>query len=532
MAHYHHIPTAEHTLRAEPAERLTRPFIRFARLSCSSGIVLMFVTALAMLWANSKHAPLYDEVFHTTLIEIVIEADPNGHSHTRSVEFETQAIESGLGGEDTPALAADESESAPGHGHARKEGQYFFLGHGLTHWINDLFMAVFFLVVGLEIKREMLVGELASPKRAALPIFGALGGMIVPAGIFALINLGNPGALAGWGVPMATDIAFAMGVLATLGRRVPTSLKVFLLSLAIVDDLGALLVIAIFYTENPQLQYLTFAGVILGALMAMNMARVRWLMPYLLLGLPLWYFIYLSGVHATIAGVLLALTIPAHSRVDPVSFAYSTRRALEVFENADDTPEGDPGEGELAGDIRQNATRQAAVYAMMKNAKFVLPPLLRLETTLHPWTAFLIIPLFALANAGIPLQGGAMEAFSGTLSLGVIAGLAIGKPLGIVLACLFAVKIGVATLPRGITWRHVAGAGMLGGVGFTMAIFIANLAFAGDSTNLEHTKLAILAASVISTVAGVLTLLSCKVVTEPEPESLGPEADEYYAPGS
>ncbi len=374
-------------------------------------------------------------------------------------------------------------------------------------------MAVFFLVVGLEIKREILVGELASPKRAALPIFGAIGGMLAPAAIFAAINWGNQEAIAGWGVPMATDIAFAVGVMAMLGNRIPNSLKVFLLSLAIVDDLGALVVIAVFYTENLQMAYLGYAGSIIALLLAMNILRVRWIMAYLLLGLPLWYFVYKSGVHATIAGVLLAFTIPAHARVNAVNFSYSTRKALEIFDEAEDSRDAD---------VKQSSVRRAAVFAMMANARQVMPPLHRIETVLHPWAAFFIIPVFALANAGIPVHGGVGEAISGNVSLGIIAGLVVGKPLGITLLALLACKAGIAALPRGVTWRHIVGAGMLGGIGFTMAIFIANLAYKTNAYNLEHAKLAILVASAISAIGGAAILASCKPQDEPEPDTLGP----------
>ncbi len=528
MSHTHHIPAANEGLRTEPGERLARPFVRFAQLSCSGGLVLLAMTILAMVWANSRYAPLYDKVFHTTQFEIIVQgerangehAPPNGDGRMGGPIV--SAGDGALNGLVVEPHAEQPPRPHDGAHHAptAPEGSYLFLGHGLTHWINDLLMAVFFLVVGLEIKREIVAGELASPKKAALPIFAALGGMIAPALIFAGVNWGDSAAMPGWGVPMATDIAFAMGVMAMLGNRVPTSLKVFLLSLAIVDDLGALVVIAIFYTDNPDLVYLAYALGIVGVLMTMNLLRVRWAIPYLLLGLPLWYMVYLSGVHATIAGVMLAMTIPAHSRVDPVRFSYSTRRALEIFENAGDD-----------SDIKRNAVRQAAVYAMMKNARFVMPPLHRMETTLHPWAAFLIIPVFALANAGIPLQGGLGEAVSGRVALGVIAGLVIGKPLGITLASFIAVKSGIAALPTGVTWRHILGAGMLGGIGFTMAIFIANLAYKNDPANLEHAKIAILMASCLSAMLGALMLATCKPKPEPEPELIGPEIGGYYAAG-
>ncbi len=537
MSHTHHISTANENLRAEPGERLARPFVRFAQLSCSGGLVLLAMTVLAMVWANSRYAPVYDEVFHTTYFEIIVEGEHGDLSHadphagiTEDGHVEGSIASAGEGslggltlGEQTGHAGGHEAKAEHAgehHGPTAPEGSYLFLGHGLTHWINDLLMAVFFLVVGLEIKREIVAGELASPKKAALPIVAALGGMIAPAVIFAAVNWGDPAAMPGWGVPMATDIAFALGVMAMLGNRIPTSLKVFLLSLAIVDDLGALVVIAVFYTAEPKMVYLAYAFGIIGVLMTMNILKVRWVIPYLLLGLPLWYLVYMSGVHATIAGVMLAMTIPAHSRVDPVQFSYSTRRALEIFENADD-----------GSDIKRNAVRQAAVYAMIKNARFVLPPLHRMETTLHPWAAYLIIPVFALANAGIPLHGGLGEAVSGKVAMGIVAGLVIGKPLGITLASFIAVKLGIASLPTGVTWRHILGAGMLGGIGFTMAIFIANLAYETDPANLEHAKVAILMASCLSATLGALMLATCRPAPEPEPELIGPEVGGYYAAG-
>lgn len=541
MSHSHHISTAEENLSVEPSERLARPFQRFAKLSCSGGVVLLLMTVIAMVWANSDYAESYEQVFHDTLFEIIVEENPHphggGHGEDAGAIETTREPDAGHNSPIPGAASAsamgidfippalgetgldhtDDSHAVPTAAPANE--RYIFLGHGLSHWINDLLMAVFFLVVGLEIKREILVGELASVKRAALPIFAAIGGMLFPAAIFAGFNWGNEATMPGWGVPMATDIAFAIGVLAMLGKRVPNSLKVFLLSLAIVDDLGALIVIAVFYTAEPSFVYLGYAGAVVAGLLTMNKLRVRWITPYLLLGLPLWYFVYMSGVHATIAGVLLAMTIPASARVNPVNFSYSTRRALELFEEADDNPEAN---------ISQSAVRQAAVYAMIKNAKFVLPPLHRMETTLHPWAAFLIIPVFALANAGIPVHGGVGDAVKGSVSLGVIAGLCIGKPLGITLFAFIACKLGLAALPKGVSWRHILGAGMLGGIGFTMAIFIANLAFANDAYNLEHAKLAILVASTISAVGGAVILATCKPKPEPEPEQIGPAVGDYH----
>jgi len=541
MSDHHHIPTAEHDLPTEPGERLARPFQRFASLSSSGGIVLLLMTAIAMIWANSEYAESYDEIFNETETRITVAHNPHhaaAESHDAQEDEEAHQAQDGHSpvdatdhGDSHAEEAADEAateitehadpESASEAGESEHEWKplpnkpRWWTGHSTAAWINDLLMAIFFLVVGLEIKREILVGELASPKRAALPIFGALGGMIGPALIFVGFNFGKS-TIGGWGIPMATDIAFAVGILAMLGSRVPRSLMVFLMSLAIVDDLGALVVIAVFYTENLNPVYLGYAGSIVALLMFMNVLRVRWITLYLVLGLPLWYFVYMSGVHATIAGVLLALTIPAHARVNAVNYVFSTRKALEVFESAEDHPNTD---------VKQSSERRAAVNAIIKNSRLVLPPLHRIENVLHPWAAFFIIPVFALANAGIPISGGVTENLTNSVSMGIILGLFLGKPLGIGIACLIAVKLGIAALPRGVSWRHILGAGALGGIGFTMAIFIANLAFESSPTDLEHAKLAILVASTISAIAGGAILLSCKSKPEPEPESLGPLVD-------
>lgn len=558
MSDDHHIPTAKHGLEPEPGERLARPFERFASLSSSGGIVLLLMTAIAMIWANTDFES-YKEIFNDTEIRITIadnphhapgghgeghgdahgEHDDHGDAHATHDDdhADEHADDHDDAHADQPIEEAAESveeavedlsftDTAHNDGHVDEKDDkhawhelpsepYWWQGHSIAHWINDLLMAIFFLVVGLEIKREILVGELASPKRAALPIFGALGGMIGPALIFVAFNMGKE-TIGGWGIPMATDIAFAVGILAMLGSRIPNSLKVFLTSLAIVDDLGALVVIAVFYTDNLALEYLGYAGIVIGILAFMNLLRVRWITLYLAMGLPLWYFVYMSGVHATIAGVLLALTIPAHARVNAVNFVFSTRKALDVFENAHDDPDHD---------VKQSSVRRASVNAIIKNARQVLPPLHRIEYVLHPWAAFIIIPIFALANAGIEIHGGIGENLTDPAAIGIILGLFVGKPLGIIALCWFACAIKVASLPMGVSWRHILGAGMLGGIGFTMAIFIANLAYANSQSHLEHAKLAILVASALSAVGGAIILMSCKSKPEPEPETLGPLVD-------
>ncbi len=551
MAHDHDIPTAKYDLHPEPGERLARPFQRFASLSSAGGIVLLLMTAIAMIWANTDYDS-YKEIFNDTEIRITVADNPHDthsgghdehgddahapgsddhiddhaddhddhddHSESELEETAEDVVESiEQAADDISMIETDHAEASTyGDGwHPLPNEPHWYQGLSMVHWINDLLMAVFFLVVGLEIKREVLVGELASPKRAALPIFGALGGMIGPALIFVAFNFGKE-TIGGWGIPMATDIAFAVGILAMLGSRVPLSLKVFLTSLAIVDDLGALVVIAVFYTDNLDLAYLGYAGSVVALLMFMNIIRVRWIILYLVAGLPLWYFVYMSGVHATIAGVMLAMTIPAHARVNAVRFSYATRKALEVFENAHDDPNHD---------VKQSTIRRAAVNAIIENGKLVLTPLHRMEHAIHPWAAFVIIPIFALANAGIPVQGGVMENLGDPAAIGIVLGLFVGKPLGIVGLCWLACIMGIASLPRGVSWRHLFGAAWLGGIGFTMAIFIANLAFANSTAHLEHAKLAILVASALSAVGGATVLLICKPKPEPEPEQMGPLVD-------
>jgi len=379
-------------------------------------------------------------------------------------------------------------------------GDTIGLSWSLSHWINDGLMAFFFLLVGLEIKREILVGELASPKKAALPLVAAIGGMVVPASIYALINLGGGGAMHGWGIPMATDIAFALGIMALLGSKVPASLKIFLTSLAIADDLGALMVIAIFYTESLQWSYLGLAAAVVMMLFAFNMLQIRNPLLYLLPGVVLWYFVYMSGVHATIAGVLLAATIPATARVNTDRYLRASRKALDKFEES-----AKPGM-----DVKTNPEQRSAVMAMETNNRLVLPPLIRLENGIHPWAVFFIIPIFALANAGVHIgDQGVLNALSGSVSIGVMLGLLIGKPVGVILCAWLAVKSGLASLPRGVNWQHIIGAGFLAGVGFTMAIFIANLAFPNTEAGIvdrQHAIIAILAASAIASVIGLVVL--------------------------
>lgn len=356
--------------------------------------------------------------------------------------------------------------------------------------INDGLMAVFFLLVGLEIKREALAGELASPRQAALPIAAAVGGMLVPALIYLAAN-GGGAAVHGWAIPMATDIAFALGALALIAPRAPAGLKVFLAALAIVDDMGAVLVIAMFYTREIVWSAMASAGVVVLLLVGLNVLRVRRLTPYLCLGIVLWFFVYQSGVHATIAGVLLAFTIPTRTRINAADFSAQARGLLDYFDRTE------------TGDLLVITSRgqQEAIVGLERASEQVTAPLLRLEHALHGVSAFVVMPLFAFANAGVHLNGTPI----GGVTLAVILGLAIGKPLGITAAAYAAVRAGFAALPDGVSWTALHGCAWLGGIGFTMSLFIATLAFEGTPL-LDGAKVGILAGSILAGIVGAIVV--------------------------
>jgi Na+:H+ antiporter, NhaA family len=420
-------------------ERALRPFQQFAKSESAGAVVLLGTAAVALAWANSPWSASY---FH--LWNEPVALGPASHPLTLS----------------------------------------------LQQWINDGLMTLFFLVVGLELKREFLVGELAALRHALLPIVAAAGGMVVPAMTYAALNAQNPSARSGWGVPMATDIAFALGVLRLLGSRIPPGLAVFLAALAIVDDLGAVIVIALFYTANLVLPYLGWAAAAFVALIALNRSGVRALSPYFAIGVALWYALHHSGIHATLAGVLVALTIPVHTRINAAEFSADMRGLLHEFDQAET--------GDLL--VITSKGQQEAIHAMERESEGVQAPLLRLEHTLHPWVASGIMPLFALANAGVALSGIDLGAGLG-VALGVAAGLLFGKPVGIFAASWLAVRVGWATLPANVTWPMLHGAAWLGGIGFTMALFIGSLAF-GATPLQDAAKLGILAASVLAGAAG------------------------------
>jgi Na+:H+ antiporter, NhaA family len=413
------------------------------------GILLLVCALVALLWANSPWGAAYDALWSTELTLGTVQ---------------------------------------------------FHLTESLRHWVNDGLMAIFFFVVGLEIKREVLVGELSSPRQAALPAIAAVGGVLVPAGIFLLLNRGTEGGQ-GWGIPMATDIAFALGVLALLGDRIPFGLTVFLTALVIVDDIAAVLVIAVFYTAQVHWEALGLAAVILVVLFAANRLGARRPVVYAILGLALWAAVFESGIHATVAGVLLAFTIPANTRIDPGAFLARSRAILQRFERAG-------GSDESEASILTNGARQEALAELEDAVEGAGAPLQRMEHVLHPWVAFAIIPLFALANAGVRIEGDLGAAFGNRVTLGVVLGLVLGKQIGVTLGAWVAVRTGVADFPESVGWRHIYGAGWLAGIGFTMALFVADLAFtdSGEAVLLTAAKVGILVASLIAGIGGWLIL--------------------------
>ena len=372
----------------------------FMKLEASAGLILMGVALLAMLAANTALAPYYDSFLNTN-------------------------VRAGIGG--------------------------FEISKPALLWINDGLMAIFFFLVGLEIKREVLTGELSSFDKAVLPVLAAIGGMAIPGLVFVALNWSTPENLNGWAIPTATDIAFALGILALLGTRAPVALKVFLLAIAIIDDLGAIVIIAVFYTSELSTNALTLSMLGFALAVALNRMGVQRVAPYLIIGVFMWVFVLKSGVHATLAGVLIALTIPLKAK------------------------DGD----------------KALLY--------------KLEHELHPWVAFLILPVFAFANAGVSLQGISFSDLMQPLPLGIAAGLFIGKQIGVFGATWIGVKSGLARLPEGVTWHHVYGVACLTGVGFTMSLFIGSLAFGADET-MNAVRLGVISGSILSGLVGFAVL--------------------------
>ena len=423
-------PTDEQPRAASlPGRRLPKPVQRFLATEASGGILLLAAALVALVWANSPWSASYQSLWHTDI---------------------------------TVNL-----------GRYRLEGD-------LHHWVNDALMVIFFFVVGLEIKRELVHGELRDPRTAAMPAFAAIGGMVVPAALFLLVTAGGEGSK-GWGIPMATDIAFAVGVVALLGSRVPASLKLFLLTLAIVDDIGAIIVIGIFYSSGLQPQFLGVAAALVGVILLLNRAGVVWLAPYLLLGAALWLMTYASGVHATIAGVVLGLLTPARSAL-PTSVVR-----------------------DWASDLRHEPSAPE-METMTRLARHSVSPAERLGHALHPWSSYLIVPIFALANAGVAIKADAFEgAGAAAVAGGVMLGLVVGKTLGIAGAAWLAARLGIARLPEGATWKMVFAIASVAGIGFTVSLFVAELAYQAGSLR-DAAKLGVLAASAVAAVVGGVSL--------------------------
>ena len=374
--------------------------------------------------------------------------------------------------------------------------QGFQLSKSLHHWINDGLMALFFFVIGLELKREILVGELADPKQAMLPLTAAVGGMLIPVLIYIGINPEGH-TFDGWGVPMATDIAFALGALALLGARAPKNLLTFLVALAIVDDLGAVIIIALFYTEVIYLPALATAAAILILLVSLNLGGIRSTLPYILLGVALWIAMLKSGVHATLSGILLAFTIPMRPKYDPHRFLSQINEMIGKIQKAYHREEN----------IVKNDELRSQVRALGEGVQLIQAPAQILERKMHLPSAYLIIPIFALANAGIPIEWSSLGAIvTHPVSMGIAVGLVVGKLIGIAGFSWIAVKLGIASLPQGLNFKHIVGVGLMGGIGFTMSIFIAELGFAHHAQDLLIAKTGILLGSALAGFSGFLWL--------------------------
>jgi NhaA family Na+:H+ antiporter len=418
-------------------------FARFVHSEVTGSIILLACTVVALGWANSPWSEHYFHLLHTEL----------------GVSF----------------AGTDRTLS-------------------LHHWINDFLMAIFFFVVGLEIKREMVVGRLSTFDKAVLPVAAALGGMIAPALFYFFLNSSGE-ASRGWGVPMATDIAFALGILSLFGKRVPIGLKVFLTALAIADDLGAVLVIALFYTSNLDFGELIAAGAFIVLIMVSSRLGVRSPVIYLILALGVWIDVFESGVHATVAGVLLAMLMPVRAGRDPVQFFAEVGARWEALRNSDLTRDS----------MIHDRSQLDAITNLRRAAQEMEPAGLYFEERLHPFVVFFILPLFAFFNAGVRIEGSIVDTLAQPVSLGVILGLVLGKQVGITLFSWLAVKSGRATLPEGVDWGDLYGAACLGGVGFTMSLFIAELAFETPALGAEA-KIGILTASLIAAIWGVVVL--------------------------
>jgi len=427
--------------------RFVRPVARFTQIEAASGIVLLAAAVAAIVWANSQWSATYFHILETPL----------------TVE---------VGG--------------------------FHFEETVLHVVNDGLMAIFFFVVGLEIKRQLVLGDLRDPRAASLPVMAALGGMILPAAIYLLINMdAGADALRGWGIPMATDIAFAVGVVSLLGSKVPSGAKLFLLTLAIADDIGAIAVIAIFYTADLNLGYLGLAVGGLVLIWVANRVHIRSLSFYVPLAVVIWFFTLESGIHATLAGVALGFLTPARPMYPADEFDRRARAILDSYPIQTDTPEA-----------REHADHEALLLSDISSE--AVAPLNRLEHRLEVWSGFVVVPLFALANAGVDFRGvDIVDALTSTVALGVGLGLILGKTVGISIFTFIAVRTGLGRLPAGTGWGHVVGLAAVGGVGFTVALFVASLAFIDPSFD-DLAKVGIFAGSLVAGAIGFVILFRSK----------------------
>ena len=447
------------TSRGPQRREFSRAFLDFLHAETSGGIVMLAATALALIIANSPMSDAYRELWETYA----------------GLVFGDWALKLSLG-----------------------------------HWINDGLMAIFFFLVGLEIKRELLFGELNSFRRASLPEVAALGGAIITAAIFFALN--RDGAyLDGWAIPMATDIAFAVTILALLGSRAPLWLKSFITALAIADDILAVLVIAVFYTSGLDMGALMWAVVVVGGLLFLNLSSVQKPAPYVFLAVLLWYFVLLSGIHATIAGVVAAAFVPASLRrtgkqPEAADISQSMKVLLDSIEGV--APGGEEWE--------EVDAREAALEDIVEDASGSSAPLYRLEHAIHPWSAFVVLPIFAFANAGVAIPFATLlSSLTHPLTLGVALGLFVGKQVGITSFAWLAIRLGLGELPEGAQWRQIWGGALLAGIGFTMSIFIASLAFT-DYAVLDNAKIGIIVGSLASAIAGIIVLRTGPAVSEDE----------------
>jgi NhaA family Na+:H+ antiporter len=439
-------------LEERPVVRLTRPFVRFLHVESASGLVLLGCTAVALALANSRLAAWYEAIWN-------------------------EIFRIALGG--------------------------FELSYPLWYWINDGLMAIFFFVIGLEIKRELISGELSEPRKVVLPVAAAIGGVVAPVLIYLTQQQGEPGA-AGWAVPMATDIAFVVGCMAVLGSRVPHGLKIMVLSLAIVDDIMAVLVIAIFFTGTIHLTWLAAAVLGFGLTWLLNRIGVRTVPMYVLVGAGIWLATLKSGIHPTVSGVLLGLMTPASAWIGQTSFVEALERTRRLLQSR--------------ADVVSAHGRRAALNDLAFASKEAVSPLERLELGLHPWVGFLIMPIFALANAGVVISLGSVF---DPVAIAVATGLVVGKPVGIFLASWLVVRVDWARLPGGVSWPALAGAGCLSGIGFTMSLFIASLALQDEL--LRAAKSGTLLGSCVSAILGLVLLAA---TLSPRPADAEAGADE------